>query len=82
VLTVLSETLQKRSDNHKKGADHDGPTPSVLLVEPRSKWNCEDGTKLVTGIDESEHARFNVPLQLSLTVLCLVAVAKVFVERL
>jgi hypothetical protein len=82
VLTVLSETLQQRSDDHEKGANHDRPTPSVLLVEPRSKWNCNDRTELVAGTDESQNTRFNVPLQLSLTVLGLIAVAKVLVERL
>lgn len=82
VLTVLSETLQKRSNDHEKGADHDGPTPSVLLVKPRSERHRNDGTKLVAGADESEHAGFNVPLQLSFTVLGLVPIAKVLVERL
>lgn len=82
MLTVLSETLQERSDNHEKGADQDGPTPSELLVEPWSERHCENRTELVARTDEAEHARFNVPLQLSLAVLGLVAVAKVFVEGL
>ena len=81
-LTVLSKTLQKRSDDHGEGTDHDAPTSSESLVGPGSKRHCKDRAQLVAGIDESKDAWLDIPLELSLAVFGLVAVAKVFVKRL
>jgi hypothetical protein len=46
---MLGETLEESANTHDHGTDHDRPSPSEALVEPRGNRNGEDGAELVAG---------------------------------
>lgn len=77
MLTMLSKTLQERTNDHSHGADHDGPTSSVSLVDPRGDGYREDRSKLVARRDETEDPCFYIPLVFATRGLGLVTVAEV-----
>ena len=58
-LTVLCETLKEGSNNHDQRTQHDGPSSSVAMSEPRREWNTKDRAKLIRRVDEAEQAWLN-----------------------
>jgi hypothetical protein len=70
---MLGETLEKSTDNHDHGAEHDRPSAAVVVGDPGSEGDGEDGTELVAGVDESKHTGLDSPV----TILILVAITEV-----
>lgn len=58
-LTVLCETLKEGSNNHDQRTQHDGPSSSVAMSEPRREWNTKDRAKLIRRVNEAEQAWLN-----------------------
>lgn len=67
-LTVLGECLQDCSNDHDDGANHNTPTASILAIDPWRNRDSENRTELVARADETEDARLNGPIALSILV--------------
>jgi hypothetical protein len=76
---MLGKALQNGADNHDQRTSHDGPSPSVFLIEPWCDGYGENRTELVAGRDESQNARLDVGLSV---LRVLVTISKVCTRQL
>lgn len=56
---MLGKALEKSTDNHDEGAEQDGQSSTVVVGDPGSDRDGEDGTELVRRIDESKQTGLN-----------------------
>ena len=56
---MLGEALDESTSDHNQRAKHDGPPTSISLGEPWRDGDCEDGTELIAGVDETKQARLD-----------------------